>query len=384
MARSLCLALVLVAALPAAAQTADPALLNRVVIRINDRIATLHDYEVRRAEVEREVLRADLPLAQRRQLAGELPERVFADLYQELLLLSRADQLGVVASDEEVDAQLDRLQQSYGFADRQEFEAALAQSGVSTREFREQLRRNMRIQDVIGREVRGRITVDEELARKYYREHQAAFHLPQRMRLREIIVLEESSLSPAQRDELAAAIRAELVAGRAAEEVVAEHQETGATSAVVDLGWVGPGDLAPELESAVWNLQAGEVSPPVASRGGLHVLIVGERREAGLEPFNEVADRARELASQETFQARLAAYLEQLDEQAYVQLAPPPGAEGFQRTDPGEALEPIGTAPAGDTTGEVGSAVPASPAPVEPVEPVELVEPVEPDGSAGG
>jgi len=331
----------LLAALPAAAQAADPGLLNKVVIRINDRIATLHDYETRRVEMERELLRSDLPLAERRRLAGQVPERVFADLYQEILLLSRADQLGVVLTDEQLEAQLGRLQESYGFADRAEFEAALEQSGLSMREFREQLRRNMRIQDVIGQEVRSQISVDDDLARKYYREHKDRFELPRRMTLREIIVLDAGPLSAEERREIAATVRARVAAGEKLAEVIAPYHEAGTTSGVIELGQVTAGDLAPELEAAVWELEAGQATEPVASRGGLHVIEVVERQEAGLQPFNDVAEQALRMASEEAYQDRMSEYLQELDARAYVQLDPPPGAEGFRRAEPGEALEPM-------------------------------------------
>ena len=361
-ARTLPAALAAIAlVLPVAAQTAAPPaapstavagqstapVVNKMVLRVNDRIATLYDYQVRLAEAERELLRrTDLPLADRRQLAAALPERVFADLYQESLLLSRADQLGVVFSEEQVDQQLAAMQERYGFADLAEFEAALAQSNLTLREFREQLRTNMRISDVTSREVRSRIAVDEELARRFYRDNAERFTEPRRLQVREVIVLEREGQSGEERSELAAAIRGELAGGGDLAELVATYRDRELTSDVIDHGWVGPGDLAAELEGAVWELAPGELSPPVASRGGLHILEVVDRREAGLRPFAEVADQVREVATQSAFIEEMATYLDELEEEAYIRLDPPPGAEGFRRAAPADLLEQIGADPA--------------------------------------
>jgi parvulin-like peptidyl-prolyl isomerase len=356
----------LAVALPAAAQSAAPPaasavdepataavdstapVVNKVVLRVNDRIATLYDYQLRMADAERELVRSDLSVADRRQLAAVLPERIYADLYQESLLLSRADQLGVVFSDAQVDQQLAALQERHGFADRAEFEAALAQSGMAMRDFREQLRRNLRIQDVIGREVRSRIGVDEEVARSYYRDNPERFTEPRRLQVRELIVLETEGGSAEARAELAAAIRRELASGRALADLVATYRDRGLTSDVIDHGWIGPGDLAAELESAVWDLEPGSFSEPIASRGGLHILEVVERREAGLRPFSEVADRVRDVAFQVAFSEQMASYLDELEEKAYIRLDPPPGAEGFRRAAPSELLEEMGTAEPAD------------------------------------
>lgn len=351
MDRSLSAALAaLVLALPAAGQNAAPPsaastapVVNKVVLRVNDRIATLYDYQIRLTEAERELLRrTDVPLAERRQVAAELPERVYADLYQESLLLSRADQLGVVFSEEQIEEQLTSLQERYGFADRAEFEAALAQSGLTLREFREQLRVNMRIQDVVQREVRSQIAVDDELARRYYRENEERFTQPRQLQVREVIVLEAEGQSAEDRAELAAAVRRELSTGRPLAEVVATYRDRGLTSDVIDHGWVGLGDLAAELQSAVWELAPGEISQPVDSRGGLHILEVVDRREAGLRPFSEVAEEVREVATQSAFAEHMASYLDELEEQAYIRLDPPPGAEGFRRADPADILEQLG------------------------------------------
>lgn len=361
------------AAPPAAAQVDDSAMavvdsaspvVNKVVLRVNDRIATLYDYQLRMADAERELLRSDLSVAERRQLAAVLPERVYADLYQESLLLSRADQLGVVFSDAQLDQQVAALQERHGFTDRTEFEAALLQSGLSMRDFREQLRRNMRIQDVLGREVRSRIGIDEEVARRYYRDNPERFTEPRRLQVRELIVLETEGQSAEDRAALAAAIRRELAGGRALTDLVATYRDRGLTSDVIDHGWVGAGDLAAELEGAVWELEPGTFSEPIASRGGLHILEVVERREAGLRPFTEVADRVRDVAYQVAFSEQMASYLDELEEKAYIRLDPPPGAEGFRRAAPSDLLEEMGAAdPANDEApADETAAAPAEPA----------------------
>ena len=347
----------------AAAVASTAPVVNKVVLRVNDRIATLYDYQLRVADAERELLRSELSLAERRQLAAVLPERIYADLYQESLLLSRADQLGIVFSDEQVEQQLAALQERHGFADRTEFEAALAQSGLSMRDFREQLRRNLRIQDVIGQEVRSRIGVDEEVARRYYRDNPERFTEPRQLQVRELIVLEKEGQGAEDRAELAAAIRRELASGSALADLVATYRDRGLTSDVIDHGWVGPGDLAAELESAVWDLEPGAFSEPVASRGGLHILEVVDRREAGLRPFTEVAERVRNVAYQAAFSEQMANYLDELEEKAFIRLDPPPGAEGFRRAAPSELLEEMGAAePADDEPADAPAELDEQPA----------------------
>ncbi|APC00108.1 peptidylprolyl isomerase [Polynucleobacter asymbioticus] len=61
-----------------------------------------------------------------------------------------------------------------------------------------------------------------------------------------------------------------------------KYSEDGSASNGGNLGWMGPGDLVPEFELAMNKLQIGEVSNPVKTEFGWHLIQVIERREAQL------------------------------------------------------------------------------------------------------
>ena len=319
-------ALLALTCLPALQSGAEE-VLNRVVIRVNDRIATLYDYQQRVEDLTNQISNSELPLGERRQRIAQVPEQVFQELFQEMLLLSRADQAGIVFTEAELDEQTARLRESYGIQSDEEFRQALEIQGLTERGFREQMDSGMRIQELLRREVRGQLDVGEELAREYYRDHPEDFTTPQRMNLRDVVVLEDSGLSAEERRQRAEEIRQRRLAGEELESLV----EDGVTSGVIDLGWVNARELADELEAVVWDLQLGDVSQPVEGRGGLHVLEVVDRQEEGLRPFNEVADEAENRAGSIAFQDAMETYVEDLERESYVVLEPPAAAEGFRR-----------------------------------------------------
>jgi len=74
-------------------------------------------------------------------------------------------------------------------------------------------------------------------------------------------------------------------------ELAKKYSEDGSASKGGDLGWMSPGDLVPEFEQAMNRLQIGEVSNPVKSEFGWHLIQVMERREGQL-----TVERQREFA----------------------------------------------------------------------------------------
>jgi parvulin-like peptidyl-prolyl isomerase len=326
------------------AASAAAEVVNRVVLRINGQIATLYDFEQRKADTEREIVsRQEMPLQQRRSLLNNLGERVFRDLFEELLLLSRADQLDIQATDKDVEDAVARMRENFGFSTQEEFDAALASTGMSRAEYYDQIRRNLRMQTLLSREVQSKIEVDEEVLRRYYRDHPEDFTLPEKLRLREVVVLEDGPLPEGERRELARALRAEILGGRPLAQVAEERAARGETSGAIELGWVAPGDLDTDLEQAVWDLEVGQVTEPVEGRGGLHMLEVLERQEAELRPFVEVVEQIRGRERQRRFAEAYREYLETLEKQAFIVADPPPEAANFRRAsvteEPASAME---------------------------------------------
>ncbi len=337
--------------------TLSPALhaevLNRIVLRVNDRIATLRDYQQRRQEMVQEVMRREQDPQERQRLLGQAAEVVFANMFHELLLDSRADQLGVEIDDARVDAAVAQLREGYNIKSDQEFVAALAQSGMTEPQLRAQLRNTLRIQEVRGREVQSRVDVDEEDLRRYYRKNLEQFRQPEQLQLREVVVLEEGGAPAEERDRIAAEIRAKVAAGTPLIDAVADRAEKGLTSNVIELGWVSPGDLDQNLETAVWKLPKDSISEPVPARGGLHLVQVIDRRESRIPPFAEVAAAIRAREEDRVFREEIAKYMVELEKKSLVVANPPQEAAGYRRQLAAaveEDVEELGAAPPPATT----------------------------------
>ncbi|MBL8534101.1 MAG: peptidylprolyl isomerase [Betaproteobacteria bacterium] len=106
------------------------------------------------------------------------------------------------------------------------------------------------------------------------------------VRLNEIVAEEEAK----RRLE---AIREKVVAGGDFAEFARAQSEDSSAARGGDLGWLSPGDTVPEFEQAMAALKPGEVSPPVQSPFGWHLIQVLQRRTEDM-----TKERERQLARQ--------------------------------------------------------------------------------------
>lgn len=312
------------AAAPASAEVVD-----RIVLRVNDEIVTLHQYRQQLSERLEAIRDADVPEEARQRLKEEAGRAVLRDLFDEMLLLSRADQLGIRATPEQVEMAVTDARQRSGLTTEEEFKAALERSGMTYDGLRKRMERNIVLQMVMGREVQSRIQPNEEEGLRFYRKHQGDFQVPEKVHLREVVILESGGPAGADRD-FARSLRDEIGEGKDLEAVVEPYQLAGRTTGVIDLGWVSLGDLDEALSDAVSGLGAGAISEPTEARGGLHVLELLEREPAHVQPYNEVQDEVMRRLREESFASTLDEYMAEIEEAAYIRADPPPEAEGFR------------------------------------------------------
>jgi peptidyl-prolyl cis-trans isomerase SurA len=96
------------------------------------------------------------------------------------------------------------------------------------------------------------------------------------------------------------------------------HSEDGSASRGGELGWISPGDTVPEFEQAMNALQIGQVSEPVQTPFGFHLIQVQERRTEDLSKERQrlVAKQAlRQRKGEEAYQE----WVRQLRDRAYVE-----------------------------------------------------------------
>ena len=205
-----------------------------VVLRVNDRISTTWDYQSRRAEKIQMIQAAEsLPQERKQRMLANVGVSTMDDMFEEMLMLSRADQIGIRVTEADLDRGVAATRENNGIETDEQFAQALQSSGMTMEKFRQNLSRTMLVQKLMGEEVHPRITLEEEDLRRYYQNHTDKFQEPERLRLDEVVVLSSSGLPEDELTKVAEDIRQKVDAGGSLSEVVEALAADGVTSNAV-------------------------------------------------------------------------------------------------------------------------------------------------------
>ncbi len=138
-------------------------------------------------------------------------------------------------------------------------------------------------------------------------------------RIRHILVRTSETTSEAEARRRLLGLRERIAAGADFAALARANSDDSTAARGGDLDWIYPGDTVPEFERAFQELKPGEISQPVKTPFGYHLIQVLERRSADMSPERrrlQARQVLRERKSDEAFQQ----WLRQLRDQTYVEL----------------------------------------------------------------
>jgi peptidyl-prolyl cis-trans isomerase D len=144
-------------------------------------------------------------------------------------------------------------------------------------------------------DVAANVELTEEQLRAAYEEERERFETAEQRRARHILIEVAEGQEDAARS-TAESILARIRGGEDFAAVAAEASADAGTKAQGgDLGWIGRGMLVGPFEDALFAMQPGELSEPVRSEFGFHIIRLDEIRAGEVQPFEAVRE---ELASE--------------------------------------------------------------------------------------
>lgn len=120
------------------------------------------------------------------------------------------------------------------------------------------------------------------------------------------------------------AIRKQIIDGQGSfAQMARQYSEDGSGSRGGDLGWAAPGQFVPEFEKALTALQPGQISEPVVSRFGVHLIQLIERQEVKLTE-QQKRDAARSVLRERRFESTYEEWARELRAAAWIEMRDAP------------------------------------------------------------
>lgn len=296
-------------------------LVDRVAAIVNNDVITLSEVEKRAgpelARVDQEATGPD-----RAQKRAAALKRVLDTMIDEKLVDNELRELKVTISDKEVDGAVDEVKKSYNLTDEQ-LQQAVSREGYSIAEYREQMRKQIGRYKLISEKVRKNVKVSDADVQSEYDRMTRAEGEDYEVHIRHILIAVPRSASAAQVDQ--ARRKAAAIAVEAREpgvdfaDLAKKRSEGSSSSDGGDLGFFKRGTMVPEFERVAFNLKSGEVSDPVRTQFGWHVLKLEEIRKLGMKPLAEVRPEIEERLRKAQAERLTAQYMETLRSAAVVE-----------------------------------------------------------------
>jgi peptidyl-prolyl cis-trans isomerase SurA len=301
------------------ASVARAKIVERIIARVNNEIITQHQYEEEQAKL-REQLSQQYSGAELEAQVREQSKNLLRDLIDESLMVQKAKDLDINVETDVV-KQLDEIRKKNNLATLEDLETAVEKEGLNYEDYKDQIRRNLLMREVMGREIGSRIQLSSADARKYYEAHKEEFKSPGMVRLGQILVSTEKR-KPDEAEKRANEALAELKAGQRFAEVAKKYSDGASAEQGGDVGFMKEGTLAPEIAAVVGKLDVNDFSNPIQTKYGYIILKVLERYSPGIPKFEEVEQRVEEVLYEQQMAPRYRDYLTRLRKESYTFIAP--------------------------------------------------------------
>jgi len=217
------------------------------------------------------------PQSPSEEQAQSLRLSILRELIDNEILLQRAEKLGLLATDAEVDGKLNDIKAPYT---KEEFDQRLKERDISLEDFRRDLRRSLTMEKVFSKEVSSKINISDADVSAYYEQHKAEFNLiePQ-YHLAQILVTSEPNpqvrnlKNDKAKNEPEARKKIEMLynrlkSGEDFNTIASSYSEQPETSANGgDIGFIPESSLRSDRQAydVISKLQPGQYSQPLAT-----------------------------------------------------------------------------------------------------------------------
>ncbi len=206
-------------------------------------------------------------------------------LISEKIMLAEVEANKITVSDEEIQENIDEMKEYYG--GEEAMNNALKQYNLTMDDMKENIVTNLQLQKVLE----PYITITDEEIQEYFTANKAYLDQAEEVKASHILV---------ETQEVANEVKEKLNGGADFAKLAKEYStDTTNKENGGSLGYFGKGEMVPEFENAAFSLGVGEISEPIKTSFGYHIIKVEDHKEAKEATLEESKDAIRKNLIQE-------------------------------------------------------------------------------------
>ena len=211
------------------------------------------------------------------------------------LLVQEAKARKIDVPDDEVNAKLDEVKKQFPSEDI--FMQTLIERKLTIDQMKADARRDIAIARLIDAEIASRVALKPTQVEEFYKNNQAQFQQPERVRASHILIRfpeGADAAAKAQAKTKAQKILKEVKAGKDFAALAKQHSEDGSAQNGGDLGFFPQGQMVGPFNDAAFRLKPGTTSDLVETEFGYHIIRVAEKQPGRTVPLEEVRPRVEQ------------------------------------------------------------------------------------------
>ncbi|RKD73442.1 foldase protein PrsA [Sinobaca qinghaiensis] len=234
------------------------------------------------------------------EMAATSGEAALDTMITEEVVNAEAEKAEVKVTQKEIDEEKATLEESYG--GEEGLESAISQSGLTMEDLEEQMETTLKVEKLMEADI----SVSDEEIETYYEENKEDLGEPAQVEASHILTEDK---------ETAEEIKAKLDNGENFAEIAEEYStDTASAENGGELGFFGTGEMAEAFEKAAFDMEPGEISEPVETEFGFHIINVTDKKEAEEAALEDSRAEIEETLKNQKLDANYTTWLEKTKE----------------------------------------------------------------------
>jgi len=291
-------------------------IVDRIVAVVNRKVITL--YQLQQAE---KAMLQEGNSAKDITPAGQ--EKVLNFLIENELIRQQAEEEGILVTEEDLNAALADIKQRNKLVSDDQLKQAIGQEGKTWQEFLEEIRSQIKMAKLTNQEVQAKVEITETEVKTYYQSHTELFKpVPPTVHVRHILLKVKEGADDAEIQKVKARadqIVQQLRAGADFATLAKEYSEHPSAQSGGEMGTFKQGELAAPFDIA-FNLNVGDISDPVRSNSGFHILNVQEKSSGDQSTYENAQPQIRNTLFEEKANDLYQKWMTALKDKAYIEV----------------------------------------------------------------